>query len=123
MRQHACLAAAADIPGHTWKRMAASTASTLSLKSKGTSAERVMAILSSRCSLRGPSSGLKVAISSGRHLYKPYQPQTVPCVIQPVYSRAQFLIGSFHNAYQASYAIIRGSTSTRKKGLYCAALS
>ena len=48
--------------------MAASTASTLSLKSKGTSAERVMAILSSRCSLRGPSSGLKVAISSGRHL-------------------------------------------------------
>ena len=53
---------------HTWKRMAASTASTLSLKSKGTSADRVMAILSSRCSLRGPSSGLNVAISSGRHL-------------------------------------------------------
>lgn len=52
----------------TWKRMAASTASTLSLKSKGTSAESVMAMRSSRCSLRGPSSGLNVAISSGRHL-------------------------------------------------------
>ena len=54
---------------HTWNRMADSTASTRSLKSVGTSAERVMAILSSKCSLSGPSSGLKVAISSGRHLH------------------------------------------------------
>ena len=55
-------------PLRTWNRMADSTASTRSLKSTGTSAERVMAILSSKCSLSGPSSGLKVAISSGRHL-------------------------------------------------------
>ena len=54
----------------SWNRCAAATASTRSLNSDGTSAESVMAMRSRRCSLRGPSSGLYVAISSGLQLQK-----------------------------------------------------
>lgn len=52
----------------TWKRMAAATAATRSGLARGASAVRVMAMRSRRCSRRGPSSGLNVAMSRGRHL-------------------------------------------------------
>ena len=53
-----------------WKRSAASTAATRSASWGGTSALSVIAMRSSRCSRSGPSSGLNVAISSGRHLHR-----------------------------------------------------
>jgi hypothetical protein len=55
--------------GRSWKRMAASMALTRSSKAEGTSADRVMAMRSSRCSRRAPSSGLYVAIRRGRQLW------------------------------------------------------
>ena len=51
-----------------WKRSAACTAATRSANCGGASALSVMAMRSSRCSRSGPSFGLNVAISSGRHL-------------------------------------------------------
>mmetsp|Transcript_32724 Transcript_32724/g.83023 ORF Transcript_32724/g.83023 Transcript_32724/m.83023 type:complete len:238 (-) Transcript_32724:440-1153(-) len=50
----------------SWKRMAASMAITRSSNVLGTSADSVTAMRSSRCSRSAPSSGLYVAMSSGR---------------------------------------------------------
>ena len=52
----------------TWNLAALSTALTRSWKVHCTSALSVMAMRSSRCSRSGPSSGLYVAMSSGRQL-------------------------------------------------------
>jgi hypothetical protein len=86
----------------TWKRTAASIAATRSSLVPGTSADRQIAMRSSRCSLRGPSSGLYVAISSGRHLHG----QTWSNMVKHVQMRSNLvtLMGTAESAHSVKHA-------------------